>query len=113
MLMGLAVVYECYVFAILDLLSLCIHLYVSNVAGKLNSTVITICQATPLRPEGSNLVFHSSVGLGNGIWVRQPGFDSRHGPEIFLYSTASRLTLVPTQPPIQCERGIKLPGACG
>jgi hypothetical protein len=35
----------------------------------------------------------------NGITVR--GFESRQGPEILLFTTASRPALVPTQPPIQ------------
>jgi hypothetical protein len=37
-------------------------------------------------------------------------FDSRQGQEIFLYSTTSRLTLEPTQPPIQWVPGALSPG---
>jgi hypothetical protein len=43
------------------------------------------------------------------------GFDSRRGPGIFLFTTASRTALRPTQPPIQWVQGalslgIKRPG---
>jgi hypothetical protein len=43
------------------------------------------------------------------------GFNSRRGLEIFLFTTASRTALEPTQPPIQCEPGalslgVKQPG---
>jgi hypothetical protein len=37
----------------------------------------------------------------DGLWARRPGFDSRQGQEIFLYSTLSRPALGSTQPPIQ------------
>jgi hypothetical protein len=37
------------------------------------------------------------------IWVL--GFDSRRGLGIFLFTTASRTALGPTQPPLQCVPG--------
>jgi hypothetical protein len=37
-------------------------------------------------------------------------FDSRRGLGIFLFTTASRTSLGPTQPPIQSGPGIKPPG---
>jgi hypothetical protein len=45
----------------------------------------------------------------------QPGFDSRHGQEIFLHSIESRPALGSTQPPTQwvpraLSPGIKRPG---
>jgi hypothetical protein len=54
----------------------------------------------------------SSVGIATGSTA---GFDSRLGQEIFLYYTASRPALKPTQPPIQwvlgaLSLGIKQPG---
>jgi hypothetical protein len=36
-----------------------------------------------------------------GWLTKESGFDSRHGKEIFLFTTTSRLALGPTQPPIQ------------
>jgi hypothetical protein len=37
----------------------------------------------------------------DGLRAGRPGFDSRQGQEIFLFSTASRSALRPTQPPMQ------------
>jgi hypothetical protein len=37
----------------------------------------------------------------DGLWAGRSGFDSWKGYEIFLYSTASRPPLGPTQPPVQ------------
>jgi hypothetical protein len=34
---------------------------------------------------------------GDGLWTRQLGFNSQHGQEIFIFSTASKLALGPTQ----------------
>jgi hypothetical protein len=59
----------------------------------------------------------SSVGiaLGYGWTFGVLGFDSRLGLEIFLFTTASRTALGPTQPPIQWvpaafSLGVKRPG---
>jgi hypothetical protein len=41
----------------------------------------------------------------------RPGFHSQQGKQIFLYATASRPVLRPTQPPIQLVPGVKWP-AC-
>jgi hypothetical protein len=40
----------------------------------------------------------------------RPGFNSRQGQEIFLFSTAPRPALGPTQPPIQWVPGAFSPG---
>jgi hypothetical protein len=40
-----------------------------------------------------------------GLWAGRPGFDSRKGQEIFLYSTSSRPALGPAQPPTQWVPG--------
>jgi hypothetical protein len=40
----------------------------------------------------------------------RPGFDSWQGQGIFLFATASKLDLGPTQPPIQWVAGILSPG---
>jgi hypothetical protein len=50
-----------------------------------------------------------------GGTIRVLGFDSWRGLRIFLFTTASRMALGPTQPPIQWVRGalslgVKLPG---
>jgi hypothetical protein len=45
----------------------------------------------------------SAIALGYGLDDR--GFESRQGLGIFLFTTASRLALGPTQPPIQLVQG--------
>jgi hypothetical protein len=57
----------------------------------------------------------SSVGIALGWTVGILGFDSRRGLGTFLFTTASRTALGPTQPPIQWVRGslslgVKRPG---
>jgi hypothetical protein len=56
---------------------------------------------------------HWLWATGWTIWVL--GFDSLRGLGIFLFTTASRTALGPTQPPIQCvtgtlSLGVKWPG---
>jgi hypothetical protein len=46
----------------------------------------------------------------NGLRGGQPRFDSRQGKEIFLYTTATRPALGPTQPHIQWVPGTLSPG---
>jgi hypothetical protein len=46
----------------------------------------------------------------DGLRAGRPGFDSRHGKIVFLFSTASRPTLGFTQPSMQWVLGIKRPG---
>jgi hypothetical protein len=65
---------------------------------------------------GERAVIAQSVqhwAMGWTIWVL--GFDSRRGLGIFLFTTASRTALGPTQPPIQLipvalSLGVKRPG---
>jgi hypothetical protein len=62
----------------------------------------------------SNLILRSrgsSVGIGTGYGLddRVRRFDSRRELGIFLFSTASRLDLGPTQPPIQWVPGVLSP----
>jgi hypothetical protein len=55
----------------------------------------------------------SSVGIATRLRTglsEQSGFDSRRGLWIFLFATASRPALGPTQPPIQWVSGILSPG---
>jgi hypothetical protein len=49
----------------------------------------------------------SSVGIALGYVLddRVVGFDSRRGPRVFLFTTASRMALGPTQLPIQWVPG--------
>jgi nitrate reductase NapE component len=56
-----------------------------------------------------------SIVLGYGLEDGDSRFDSRRGLGIFLFTTASRTALVPTQPPIQwvpgtVSAGLKRPG---
>jgi hypothetical protein len=46
----------------------------------------------------------------DGLQAALPGFDYRQEQGIFLYSTASRLAMGPTQPPIQWVPGAFSPG---
>jgi hypothetical protein len=66
--------------------------------------VENIISRTLLLPDWafSNLEW-SSEG-GRQLRAGRPGFDSQQC-KIFLFSTASRPTLGPTQPPIQCVPG--------
>jgi hypothetical protein len=41
------------------------------------------------------------TGYSSGLGTAWPGLDSLQGREIFLYSTACRPVLGPTQPPLQ------------
>jgi hypothetical protein len=51
-------------------------------------------------------VIAQSIQLWTTGWaIGVLGFDSRRGLGIFLFTTASRMALVPTQPPIQCVPG--------
>jgi hypothetical protein len=49
------------------------------------------------------------VGIATGLWAEHPRFDSQHG-KVFLFFTASRPTLGPTQSPIQWVQGVISPG---
>jgi hypothetical protein len=60
-------------------------------------------------------MFRFGVGWVTGWTVGVLGFDSRRGLGIFLFTTASRTALGPTQPPIQwvpgaLSLGVKRPG---
>jgi hypothetical protein len=44
---------------------------------------------------------NTEMDFYDGLGAGHPGFDSRQGQVIFLYSTASRPVLGPTQPPVQ------------
>jgi hypothetical protein len=48
--------------------------------------------------------------MAKGWTTEESGFDSRQWQEIFLYATASRRALGPTQPPIQWAPGALSPG---
>jgi hypothetical protein len=46
----------------------------------------------------------------DGLRAGRPGFESRQGYEVLLFSTTSRPVLVPIQPPIQWVAGATFPG---
>jgi hypothetical protein len=48
--------------------------------------------------------------MGDGRWAGRPGLDFRQGKQIFVYSTASRPPLAPTQPPTHRVLGAVSPG---
>jgi hypothetical protein len=73
-----------------------LHITTSTWSSKVKSRDSSVCIATGLRPGRS-------------------GFEFRSGLGIFLFTTASRTALVPTQPPMQLvpevlSLGIKRPG---
>jgi hypothetical protein len=47
----------------------------------------------------------TTYGIATGLRAGRPEFNSRQGQEIFLYATASKPALGPTQPPIQWVPG--------
>jgi hypothetical protein len=53
------------------------------------------------RKDAAYMVRDNLVGMPTTLWAGRPGFDFRQGQEIFVFSTASRTALGPTQPPIQ------------
>jgi hypothetical protein len=52
----------------------------------------------------------SSVSIVTKLRIGRPRFDSRKGQKYFLFATASRPALEPTQPPIQWVSGALSPG---
>jgi hypothetical protein len=56
-----------------------------------------------------DLKLHTALGYG----LDDRGLESRHGVGIFLFTTASRSAVGPTQPPIQWAPGALSPGVKG
>jgi hypothetical protein len=59
--------------------------------------------------------FYVNAVIAQSVRAGRSGFDSRRVLGIFLFTTASRTALGPTQPPIQCvpgalSLGVKRPG---
>jgi hypothetical protein len=83
---------------------------VSLISSKEVQNLFKIFVVTAGHLEPGQLSLHS-----DGLRAGQPGFDCRQGQEIFLYSTASRLALGPTQPFLwvlaAVSPGVKRPGS--
>jgi hypothetical protein len=71
--------------------------------------IIVLAYCIPFRCNAEQ-IWDSSVGIATKLRAGRPGLDSRQGQEIFLYITASKPALGPTQPPIQWVQGVKLLG---
>jgi hypothetical protein len=67
------------------------------VVSASSRTVMTLPFITPVRAVIAQLVERWATGWTFGVLE----FDSRRGLESFLFTTASRTALEPTQPPIQ------------
>jgi hypothetical protein len=87
---------------------------VLNVHGVHNVRKEDIHTAEPLVPEPSLVEVETAIGKlksykkpgwATGWTIGILGFDSRRGLGSFLFTTASRTALGPTQPPIQCVSG--------
>jgi hypothetical protein len=77
--------------------------------------IVSITYLSVLRSLKSHDSSVGIIALGYGLDDRSSGFDSRRGLGIFLFTTAFRTALGPTQPPIQwvpgaLSLGIRRPG---
>jgi hypothetical protein len=84
-------------------------------AWNLTSTSLLQLHGLVLCTGRSTIVVTTYTDWATGWTIRVLGFDSRRGLGIFLFITASRTALRPTQPPIQwvpgaLSLGVKWPG---
>jgi hypothetical protein len=68
-----------------------------------NPRALSECESTMLSSEHSNYIRSCGIAqsVSDGLRTVRPGFDSRQGKEIFLFSHASRSALGSTQPYIK------------
>jgi hypothetical protein len=90
------------------------HLKGRSILGDLQLHNFASCSIYIFNSHGAVIV-QSVKWLATGWMIRILGFDSRWGLWIFLFTTASRTALGPTQPPIQwvkraLSQGVKRPG---
>jgi hypothetical protein len=76
------------------------HSHINNNALEENTSLLVNARKfVPMRTP------HKSFIDGTGWTIGVPGFDSRRGLGMYLFITASRTALGPTQPPIQWVPG--------
>jgi hypothetical protein len=74
------------------------------------SGILGNCQLRTSLIDETGIIQYQLSQYSDGLRATGSGFDSRQGNEIFVYSTASRPALGPTQPPIQWVPGNRLVG---
>jgi hypothetical protein len=92
--------------------STCVHAILLSCVGTGFAMDRSLIQGVLLNFQKQS-VFHKPEHLrrySNGLQTGRPGFDSRQGQEILLFSTGPRPSLGPTQPPIQWVPGALSPG---
>jgi hypothetical protein len=93
------------------------HLF-SNTINLCSSLSVRDQVSNPYRTTGKIMILYililnsrdSSVGIVTKLGAGRSGSDSRQSLGIFLFATASRLDLWPTQPPTQWVAGALSPG---
>jgi hypothetical protein len=70
-----------------------------------------LCQLNPFHTLTDAEMISSIRTSATGLWAGRSEFDFRQKLGIFLYATASKPALGPTQPPIQWILGVPYPGS--
>jgi hypothetical protein len=101
--------------------TLCGAVTLASIRMALRTLIIALtCYKKTLSLHIQNISINHTINYKTWIWatgwtIRVLGFNSQQGLGIFLFTTASTMTLRPTQPPIQCIPGalsleVKKPG---